>query len=433
MRAEVPARLAYYVFDLVYMNGLDLTQVPLLERKQLLQQLLASQPPNGPILYNDHIVGGAREVFEHACVRGLEGIVAKRAGAVYTQSRGKSWLKIKCRHRQEFVIGGFTQGTGSRTGFGALLVGVYGEDQKLHYAGRVGTGFDQAMLKSLSGKFPKLKQQDSPFINPPTGREAHGVSWLKPQLVAEVNFAEWTGSGVIRHAAFVGLREDKPSREIVRERAAPEPMSTPEQPSKRKPAPLAAVPKREQKQPSAASERVAGVPLSHASRVLFPGIGWTKLDLARYYEQIADWVLPHLQNRPLTLVRCPRGGTGKCFFQKHVNETTTEDIERVKVPEDHGAALYMMANNVQAVVSLVQMGVLELHTWGAKARHLDKPDRLIFDLDPAPDLPWTQVVEAALLMRALLEDLGLRSFLKTTGYFLLKQRLSAAMLRKYAQ
>lgn len=396
MQAGAPAHLAYYVFDLVYMNGLDLTQVPLLERKQLLQQLLAAQPADGPILYNDHIVGGAREVFEHACVHGLEGIVAKRADAVYSQSRGKSWLKIKCRHRQEFVIGGFTDPAGTRKEFGALLVGVYDDAQKLRYAGRVGTGFDQDTLKIFSGKFHALEQTHAPFINPPTGREAHGVHWLKPQLVAEVDFAEWTGSGVIRHAAFIGLREDKPSREIVRERASPAPVA-------------------DQKKIPAGSAQVAGVSLSHASRVLFPGIGWTKLDLARYYERIAERIIPHLHNRPLTLVRCPHGGTGKCFFQKHVNETTTEDIERVKVPEDHGAALYMMANNVQAIVSLVQMGVLELHTWGAKAGHLDKPDRLIFDLDPAPDLPWTQVVEAALLMRALLEDLGLRSFLKTTG------------------
>ena len=412
---EGSARLAYYVFDLVYMNGLDLSQVPLIERKQLLQELLVSQRSKDSILYNDHIVGRAQEVFEHACLHGLEGIVAKRAGAFYTQARVKSWLKIKCRHRQEFVIGGFTQGAGARTGFGALLVGVYDDDRKLRYAGRVGTGFDQAMLKTLSGKFSKLEQTHTPFINPPTGREAQGVHWLKPKLVSEVNFAQWTDSGVIRHAAFVGLRNDKAIHEIVREQANSESRSTKQKSNKSKRQSLASAPKADQKKTSATGARVAGVALSNSSRVLFPGGGWTKLDLARYYEQIADWILPHLHNRPLTLVRCPHGGTGKCFFQKHVNDSITEDIERVKVPEDRGFSLYMMANNVQALVSLVQMGVLELHTWGAQAGALDKPDRLIFDLDPAPDLPWPQVVEAALLLRALLEDLGLRSFLKTTG------------------
>ncbi len=407
-RAEVPSRLAYYVFDLVYLNGRDYAPRPLLERKQALQQLLAGQDPNGPLLYSDHIVGGAQEVFEHACLHGLEGIVAKRADAAYSQTRTKSWLKIKCRHRQEFVIGGFTDAAGTRTGFGALLLGVYGDDQKLHYAGRVGTGFDTSRLKALARKFAKLQQTQTPFSNPPRGRDAHGVHWLKPQLVAEVNFAEWTESGVIRQASFVELREDKPAREIIREGAVPVAA-----PTKSKPGPRIKKPK---SSPAAdQSAQVAGVSLSHAARVLFPAGGWTKLDLARYYEQVAEWVLPHLHNRPLTLVRCPQGGAGKCFFQKHVNETTSAAIERVVVPEDAGSSLYMMANNLPALVSLIQMGVLELHTWGAQAGHLDKPDRIIFDLDPAPDLPWARVVEAARRVRAVLEDLGLRSFLKTTG------------------
>lgn len=166
---------------------------------------------------------------------------------------------------------------------------------------------------------------------------------------------------------------------------------------------------------STATPQIAGVALTHASRVLFPGVGWTKLDLARYYEDVADWILPHLENRPLTLVRCPQGGMGKCFFQKHVTETTSAELESVEVPEENGTALYMLANNLPALVRLVQMGVLELHTWGSRSEQLQKPDRFIFDLDPAPKLPWTQVVEAAQLLRTLLEDLGLQSFLKTTG------------------
>ena len=160
---------------------------------------------------------------------------------------------------------------------------------------------------------------------------------------------------------------------------------------------------------------MAGIPISHATRVLFPGAGWTKLDLARYYESIADRMLPHLCNRPLSLVRCPKGGEEECFFQKHVNETISSDIERIEVPEEHGSATYMMANSLSAIINLVQIGVLEFHTWGASQGHLDKPDRMIFDLDPAPELPWMQVVEAAQLIRALLDDIGLKSFVKTTG------------------
>jgi len=413
-RGQGAPRLVYYVFDLVYMNGHDLSQVPLLERKELLRQIISTRSKSGPIVYNDHIAGRAADVFEHACLHGMEGIVAKRADAAYVQDRVKSWLKIKCRHRQEFVIGGFTKPAGSRAGFGALLVGVYDDQQKLRYAGRVGTGFDQDMLKTLAAKFALLEQTRSPFSNPPTGREAHGVRWLKPQFVAEVNFSEWTDSGVIRHAAFAGLREDKAAREVVREHAARQNLSSEktERTSKKKSPASKAAAKPEK---TTAAYHVAGVAISNATRVLFPEIGLTKLGLAQYYEQVAEWVLPHLHNRPLTLVRCPQGGAGKCFFQKHVTQSTTREIGRVKVPEDEGSAIYMMANNLPAIVSLVQMGVLELHTWGAQAGRLDKPDRLIFDLDPAPELPWAQVIEAALLMRTLLEEHDLRSFLKTTG------------------
>lgn len=406
MRHNRSAQLVYYVFDLIFLDGEDYRTRPLLERKSALQKLLAKQKSNAAILYNDHIVGGAKEVFEHACLHGLEGIIAKRADAPYSQIRTKDWLKLKCRHRQEFVIGGFTDAKGSRHGFGALLVGVY-EDGKLRYAGRVGTGFDEAKLKFLRARFSKLEQSEPAFVNPPTGSERRGVHWLKPELVAEVNFAEWTEDSIIRQASFVALREDKPGREIVRER----PIEELEAPAKKK----SKAAKTQSSSPSTVTPQIAGVTLTHASRVLFPGVGWTKLDLARYYEDVADWILPHLENRPLTLVRCPQGGMGKCFFQKHVNETTSAELESVEVPEEDGTALYMLANNLPALVRLVQMGVLELHTWGARSEHLQKPDRFIFDLDPAPNLPWTQVVEAAQLLRTLLEDLGLQSFLKTTG------------------
>lgn len=415
------ARLAYYVFDLVYLNGYDLSGVPLLARKNTLKTLLAALDPGGPILYSDHIAGDAQNVFEHACMHGLEGIIVKRADAHYAQTRGRSWLKVKCRQRQEFVIGGYTDPAGSRAEFGALLLGVYDDQRQLRYAGRVGTGFDAETLKSVAKNFPRLRQAASPFADPPTGSEARGVHWLKPELVAEVDFAEWTAGGAVRQASFIGLRSDKPGREIVREQPlshselAQAEREAEQANATSKPKDLAQAARPESPHMSHEEARVAGIAISHATRVLFTGSGWTKLDLARYYESIADWMLPHLRNRPLSLVRCPKGSDENCFFQKHVNETISSDIERIEVPEEHGSTTYMMANNLPAVVSLVQIGVLEFHTWGASQGHLDKPDRMIFDLDPAPELPWMQVVEAAQLIRALLDDIGLKSFVKTTG------------------
>ncbi|MDD5329563.1 MAG: DNA ligase D [Sulfuricella sp.] len=405
IRNGASARLAYYVFDLIYLNGHDLSGVPLLARKNALKALLAELDPGTPVLYSGHIAGDAQNAYEAACMHGLEGIMAKRADARYVQSRGRSWLKLKCRHRQEFVIGGYSDPAGSRAEFGALLLGVHDENGKLRYAGRVGTGFDAATLKSVAKHFSRLWQAPSPFANPPTGHEAHGVHWLKPELVAEIEFAEWTTDGLVRQASFIGLRTDKPAREIVREQ--PLPADDPADPPGSGPSAARPV--------SNEAARVAGIALSHASRILFPGTEWTKLDLARYYEKFADRILPHLRDRPLVLVRCPQGGGESCFFQKHADDTISPAIGRIEVPEGDGSATYMLANDLPAIVSLVQIGVLEFHTWGASQGHLDKPDRMIFDLDPAPELPWRLVVEAAQLMRALLDDVGLASFVKTTG------------------
>ncbi|HEX5538257.1 MAG TPA: DNA ligase D, partial [Methylophilaceae bacterium] len=418
-------RLAYYVFDLLYLNGVDLREVPLVERKRLLKALLDKAPAQGPILYSEHIVGGAREVFEHACLHGLEGIVVKRADAGYQSTRGRSWLKVKCMQRQEFVIGGYTDPAGSREEFGALLVGVYDDRQKLQYCGRVGTGFDAALLKSVSRDFSRLEQAKPAFDNPPKGSEARGVHWLKPELAAEINFAQWTNSGSIRHASFVGLRNDKPIKDIRREK----PLSDSELEKAEKEAQSASEASVAKDEKSTAGKKttvqargkqgqakVAGIEISNPAKILFSDIGLSKLGLAEYYQQVADWILPHLQQRPLTLVRCPNGGGAKCFFQKHVNDTVSDEIERIEVPEgDGGSATYMMANNEQALIGLVQMGVLELHTWGSHEGALQMPDRMIFDLDPAEGLAWEMVVEAALLVRGLLEEIGLKSFVKTTG------------------
>jgi len=394
--------IVYCLFDLLYLEGYDLRSMALVERKRLLSSLIGQYRADGESLlrYSDHIEGRGSEVLAEACRRGLEGLIAKRADLPYRSGRTRSWLKIKCEQRQEFVIGGFTEPAGSRRGFGALLVGYY-EGVRLRYAGKVGTGYSEATLRRLHGTLAAREQPHAPFVNPPTGTEARGVHWVKPELVAEVRFAEWTKEGILRQPSFQGLRTDKSAREIVKEE------------------PQAASTKNMEKSPKdRSSKRVlpahSRARLTNPDRVLYPDLGLTKSDLARYYEQVGEWILPQLRGRPLTLVRCPEGYQN-CFYQKHVNEGVPQAIGRIEIEEDDGRATYMVADTLEAVLGLVQMGVLELHTWGSRRDRLDRPDRLTFDLDPDPTVPWAHVVEAARLTKTLLEELSLACFVKTTG------------------
>lgn len=397
--------IVYCLFDLMYLDGYDLRSAPLLERKRLLAALLAERA-GGPVLrFSDHLVGGGRAAFEEACRQGLEGLMAKRADAPYRGGRSRSWLKIKCEQRQEFVIGGYTEPAGSRHGFGALLVGFY-DGNNLRYAGKVGTGFTDTSLRQLEAQLKRLEQSKPTFVNPPTGYDAKGVHWVRPELVGEVRFAEWTQEGILRHPSFLGLRKDKQPKTIGREQARPaiedhdSGTAAPSSGSSGREGGRRAIPSRAK--------------LSHPERVLYPDIGLTKDGLARYYEQVADWILPHLEGRPLTLVRCPQGYQ-ECFYQKHINETVPKAIGRVEIDEGDGVETYMVVDSLEGLLGVVQMGVLELHTWGARKDRPDRPDRLTFDLDPDPSVPWEQVVEAAQLVRTLLGELGLESFVKTTG------------------
>ena len=329
-------------------------------------------------------------------------------------------MKVKCGHRQEFVIGGFTDPSGSRVAFGALLLGVYDKQGHFHFVGRTGTGFSERSLKELHNQLIALKQPRSPFVNPPTGIDARGVHWVKPRLVAEVSFAEWTHEGLLRQAAFQGLRKDKAAKSVIKE--GPEtraPVRTGSNVTSKLPIRRGGLPEeRSSKKKAAAADgpvTVAGVTITHPDRVLFPEQGVTKLSLARYYERVSPWLLPHLKGRPLTLVRCPEGYNKECFYQKHANDTVPDTIGRVKISEDKGVSWYMTADSLPAVIGLVQMGVLELHTWGAKRDGLDRPDRIIIDLDPDPTVSWKAVIEAAQLVRTLLNELDLTCFVKTTG------------------
>jgi bifunctional non-homologous end joining protein LigD len=391
--------LVYVAFDLLFLDGRDLRPAPLLTRKKLLARLLKGR--RAPLRYSEHFDAPGQEVYERACRMALEGIVSKRKQAPYTSGRGPAWLKVKCVARQEFVIGGYTDPEGARAEFGSLLLGVHEPDGRLVYAGRVGTGFSHATLAALGKRLRRLGQRESPFAadgpRPPTW----GAHWVKPVLVGEVAFTEWTRDGLLRHPAFEGLREDKPAAAVVRERAR---------------APRPAPAKRRIQGGSTAEVAVAGVRLTHPDRVLYPDQAISKLALARYYEAIADWIVPHVADRPLSLLRCPEGQRGQCFYQKHAGQGVPKEVKRVRIRESGGAtASYLYVDDLAGVVALVQIGVLEIHPWGARVGRLDRPDRLVLDLDPAPGLAWARVVEAAQEIRALLADLDLVGFVKTTG------------------
>jgi len=400
--------LSYFAFDLLYLDGYDLRAVALAERKRILQEVLASAPSS--VKYSDHFQVPGAAFLKNVCQLGLEGMLSKRGDLPYQAGRGTAWQKVKCLQRQEMVIGGFTDPEGSRHGFGALLLGVYRADKKLAYAGKVGTGFNDATLASLSRTLGGLTQKQSPFYDPPTGAEGRRAHWVKPKLVAEVSFTEWTDDGTLRHPSFLGLRADKAATEVIRERPASVDAPDPSDPPPSKPAAHAKARAR------ADPNGVAGVALSNPDKALYPEAKITKRDLALYYASVAEHMLPHLIDRPLTLFRCPNGWNKGCFYQKKAEHGVSEVIERVRITSSDGtAANYMMANSASAIVALVQMGVLELHPWGSRSRHLGRPDRIIFDLDPADDVAWEEVKQAALLVKALLENIDFVPFLKTTG------------------
>ena len=405
--------LRYQVFDLPYLDGRDLRQVPLVERKRLLEKILQRAPR--ALSYGSHVAGSGEAFYSEACGLRLEGVVSKKAQSAYRAGRTRDWLKIKCGMRQEMVIGGFTEPAGSRQGLGALLLGVYDADGALRYSGKVGTGFDGRTLLVLRRKLDALTIDRPAFANPPRGAEARGVHWVRPRLVGEIAFTEWTDEGTLRHPSFQGLREDKAARDVRREKPAT--MATGSTARTTRPAPRAEGAARTHKQVARGGpdKVVAGVALSNATKLLYPEVELTKQDVARYYEEVAERLLPHIRNRPLSLVRCPNGWERQCFYQKYANETVSGALERVRVEESDGSALYMMANTTRALVTLAQMGVLEVHPWGSTAKRLARPDRVVFDIDPDDRLPWSQVAAAARDVRKLLDQIGLSCFLKTTG------------------
>jgi bifunctional non-homologous end joining protein LigD len=438
---ESPEKVTYVAFDLLFEGGEDLRELPLRERKRRLERLLrrGGQALHGAVRYGDHIEGRGRAVFEEACLQGLEGLVSKRGDSPYTGRRTHAWVKVKCAHRQEFVVGGFTDPSGARTGFGALLLGVHDtQEGALRYAGRVGSGFDDATLAGLSKRLRTVERRTPPFADPPKGAQARGVHWVRPSLVAEVSFTEWTADGQLRHPVFRGLREDKPAADVVRERpaegrsaTAPRAAAAKDDPppqtaraaagGRAKPGsgrPLANAVARAHagEAARAAKPSVSGVAISHAERVVFPDPGLTKLDVARYYEAVAESMVPYLAGRALTVIRCPDGIGSQCFFQKHVTPSVPRPVSKVRVRGADGeTVVYPVVDSAEGLLAMVQNGAVEFHVWGSMVGAIESPDILVFDLDPAPDVAWRQVRAAAFALREELRSRGLESYLRTSG------------------
>ena len=397
--------LVFHAFDLLHLDGYDLTASPLEARKRVLAALLAEWA-DPVIRFSDHVRGKGPAFFREACDHALEGIVSKRADAVYRSGRGRDWVKIKCAQRQEFVIGGFTEPSGSRSGFGSLLLGVH-EEGKLRYVGNVGTGFKEDFLTELRQRLESIERDDPPFSGSVPRAQTRAAHWVEPRLVGEVEFTEWTRDGRLRHPSFQGLREDIPATDVVREPV----QDPPEEPiGSDDPRGRVANPSRRGR------EEVAGVRLTNPGRVLYPGQGITKRDLALFYEAIGERILPHVAARPLTMLRCPRGEGEACFYQKHADDAFPDSVLRVPVPEANGeVAQYVAIDSLPGLIALVQFGVLEFHVWGSRLDDLERPDRLVFDLDPGPRVQWTDVVTSTRTLGETLEGLGLPAFLKTTG------------------
>lgn len=408
------ANLRYFVFDLLFLEGEDLRGRPQHERSRRFEELIAGAPRDS-IVQRSPVVGGEpAKLLAASRKAGFEGLVGKRADAPYRAGRSRDWIKLKAGLRQEFVVGGFTDPQGSRTGLGSLLLGVYDKGGALRYAGNVGSGLDEATLRTLHAKLSAIETAQSPFKEGPlrVGTTRRAVPhWVKPKLVAEVSFAGWTRDSHVRQAVFHGLREDKPPRQIVRERPLPSGGDEGNAGGGMKK-------QRAKSSKSGASTRIASSPtlrITHPERVIDAEGGITKGELVAYYATVGKLMMPHLKDRPVALLRAPRGVAGTTFFQKHADEGALPGVELLPRELDPGHRPLLLVPSADALVQVAQMNVVELHTWNATCQAIEQPDRLVFDLDPGEGVGWSEVAEGAVLVRALLDELELKSFLKTSG------------------
>jgi len=393
------APLAFYAFDLLVDQGEDIRKLPNIERKERLAALLGGIAP--PILYGDHVIGRGEEMFEAVCKTGGEGIISKKASGTYTGARTRNWLKIKCIQRQEFVIVGWSE-SDKRRGFRSLLLAAK-DKKELSYVGKVGTGFSAKLIEEMMERMEPLATDKAPVEVPRVDRK--GAHWIEPKLVAEINFTEFTDEGILRHPSFVGLREDKPAKEVVRE--VPKHLTETEKKPARKSA---------KGNKAAATAEDFGIAISSPDRVIFPELGLTKKDLADYYATIEPLIMVDCAKRPITLIRFPSGRTGESFFQKHDKGTFGPHVKQIPIEEGDGDVEdYLYFDDIRGLLASVQMGTIEFHGWGSKVDKVEYPDRLVFDLDPDVGLDFAKVKEAAVRLRGLLQDLGLKSFPLLSG------------------
>jgi bifunctional non-homologous end joining protein LigD len=377
-------RFVFYAFDLLHLDGEDLRGEAFEARKSALAKLLPAT--TGKLRPSETLDGEGETIRRHACRLGLEGIVSKRRDAPYRSGRTDDWLKAKCGQRQEFVIGGFMPSTAARNTIGSLALGIY-EGRDLVHVGRAGTGYSTKIAEDLYRRLAALRIAKSPFARKLEAQERRDLLFVEPELVAEVEFRGWTSDGKLRQAAFKGLREDKPAREILREEAEPTMPETLSWPGE----------------------------LTHPERIYWPDRGITKQQLAEYYARIWPRLAPFVIHRPLSLLRCPEGIAGECFFQKHAWKGLDSAIHPFDDPKDKGKGSLLTIDDLDGLIGLVQAGVLELHPWGATTADLERPDTMIFDLDPGEGVTWREVIEAAFEVRRVLASVGMAGFVKTSG------------------
>jgi len=396
------ADILYFLFDAPYLGGYDLRDVDLVDRRALLEGALIQAEASSKVRFSSEFGNDPEGLVVAACKIGLEGVIGKRRDSKYVSRRSPEWIKLKCGQRQEFVIGGYTDPKGSRTGVGSLLLGTYDKEGVLRYAGNVGSGFNAESLRDVTAKLKALDTDKSPF--PPrsvAGRKHH---WVKPELIAEVSFSEWTSAGAVRHPVFQGLRSDKPARGITREVAQPIEEVVPEteqEDGNAPPAPIGKLP--------------ATLKVTHGERVMDAKSGITKLELIRYYALVGELMMEHLKGRPVSLVRAPAGVGGELFFQKHADVSKMPGVKNMDPALDPDHPPMLTIASVEGILSAAQFNVIEIHTQNATAKAYDKPDRMVFDLDPGEGVAWHTMQEAAQLMHAFLDELGLPNFLKTSG------------------
>lgn len=419
--------LIFFAFDLLFVNGQDLRRSPLAQRKAQLRSLLDQHADDTALLrYVDHFETAGDAVLQSACRMQLEGIVSKQLDSAYRSGRVGDWVKSKCRAGHEVVIGGWTQQAGQLR---SLLIGVH-RGRHLVYVGRVGTGFGQEKVRKLLPRLKAVASSTSPFSGDNAPRSKPDIRWVEPQLVAEIEFAGWTRSGNVRQAAFKGLREDKPAAEVTAEKPAAaaktniaRPVPTSESAAKQKSAPTRTARTKASRKPSTANgdgadtNVVMNVSISSADKPLWPDAGdgrpGTKLDLARYFEAVGDWLLPHIQGRPCSVIRAPDGIGGQRFFQRHAMPGTSNLLTLTEVSGDRKP--YLQIDRIEALIAVAQTAAIELHPWNCRPDQPDVPGRLVFDLDPGPRVSFDTVIEAAREIRERLDSLGLATFCKTTG------------------